>query len=226
MKRIIKSIIIVFAVAILAPQITTAQGTTTFLSNLGQTSSGSNPVGSNSWLAAGFATGNNASGHLFNSVQLAMTDASGNPSGFTVMICASAPDPVNVGNSLGTLTGSANPATAGTYTYTAPSDISLSPSTAYYIVISAGTAVENGSYEWSFLNTSSYQPVGNWGASVTFISSGGLPSSWSRLGSNPNFDYSQFALNATPVPEPGVIGLFTLGSLLVGFLRWKTRSVS
>ncbi len=59
MKKQIVSIIIVFAVALLAPQITQAQGTTTFLSNLGQTSAGSNPVSDNTWLAAEFATGNN-----------------------------------------------------------------------------------------------------------------------------------------------------------------------
>jgi hypothetical protein len=45
--------------------------------------SGSPSVASDSWLAAEFGTGTDASGYVLNSVQLGMTDASGNPSGFT-----------------------------------------------------------------------------------------------------------------------------------------------
>jgi hypothetical protein len=59
---------------------------TAYLSNLGQSSTGSLAVGSDSWLAASFGTGTNEGGYELNSIQLAMTDASGNPSGFTVMI--------------------------------------------------------------------------------------------------------------------------------------------
>jgi hypothetical protein len=140
------------------------------------------------------------------------------------MICAAVEDPVDVGGSLDTLAGSANPANAGTYTYVAPPGLMLSPSTAYYIVVTAGAAMANGSYEWGYMNTSSYDPVDSWGATVTSGSSNG--SSWGRLGSNPNFDYSQFAIYATPVPEPSAVGLFALGGLLVGFQRWKARSVS
>ncbi len=224
MKKRIVSIIIGFALAILAPQITTAQGTTTFLSNLGETSTGSNPVGSDSWLAASFFAGNNSGGYILNSVQLGMGGSLGNPSGFTVMICALAPDPTDVGGSLGTLTGSANPSTAGTYTYNAPSSLSISPDTQYFIVITAGTTVANGSYEWSYMNTDSYQPVDDWEASLTLASPNG--SSWGPVAGYPTIDFSQFALLATPVPEPGVIGLFSFGALLVGFLRRKARAVN
>jgi hypothetical protein len=227
MRRLIIIGAIALAVALLAPQIATAQGTTTFLSNLGQTPTGSNPVGSDSWLAAGFFTGNNAEGYVLNSIQLGMADDSGNPSGFTVMVYAqsSSPSAVLPGSSLGTLIGSTDPANSGTYTYTAPSDLSLSPNTPYFIVITAGTTVANGAFEWSFTSTFSYQPADSWAASVTYSSINGSQSSWGRLGSNPNYDYSLFALNATPAPEPGVIGLFALGGLLVGFQRWKTRAV-
>jgi hypothetical protein len=68
MKKLISSSVIVFTVAFLAPQIIQAQGTITYVSNLGQASTGSDKVGSNSWLAASFEAGNNASGYLLNSV--------------------------------------------------------------------------------------------------------------------------------------------------------------
>jgi hypothetical protein len=227
MKRIFLSGIVGLGVSLLFTQATQAQGSTTFLSNLGDTSGGSNPVGSNSWLAAGFFSGNNPGGYVLNSVQLGMANASGNPSGFTVMICASAEDPFVVGSSLGTLTGSANPSTAGTYTYNAPSGITLQTGTQYYIVLTAGTADAYGAYEWGYTATQSYQPVDGWLGTVSLGSgSFGSPSSWGPLGSYPNYDFSFFALDATPAPEPGVIGLFALGGLLVGFQRWKARSVS
>ncbi len=225
MKKQIVSIIIVFAVALLAPQITQAQGTTTFLSNLGQTSTGSAYVGSDSWLAAGFYTGNNAGGYVLNSVQLEMLNATGNPTGFTVMIytATGAESPAGLPvSSLGTLTGSSDPATSGNYTYTAPSSLSLSSESLYFIVVTAGTTVANGAYEWSYTSTTTDQSMNGWIASITFSSSTGS-SSWVGLGGNPNYNFSQFALLATPVPEPGILGLFALGGLLVGFQRWKAK---
>ena len=161
MKAIIGGII-VFAVA-LAPQIVQAQGTMTYLSNLNQASAGSLAVGSDSWLAAGFGTGNNANGYVLNSIQLGMTDASGNPSNFTVMIYANAgPTGIFPGSSLGTLDGSLNPATGGIFTYTPASNLTLSPSTFYYIVLTAGTTVANGAYDWSYAGANSYNPSGGW----------------------------------------------------------------
>ncbi len=208
-----------FMVTLLASRLVQAQGTI-YLSNLGQTSAGSNPVGNNSWLAAGFFTGPNAGGYTLNSVQLGMTDASGSPSGFTVMLYARSGNITTIvpGNSLGTLNGSTDPSTSGVYTYTA-SGLTLSPSTHYYIVLTAGTAVANGAYDWSFMNTFSYNPDDSWEGSVTLGSNNG--SSWAWLGGNsPQFDYSQFALNATAIPEPSVLSLFGLGGL--GFI-WHRR---
>ena len=117
----------VFLAMALAPQILQAQGTLYF-SSLNQTSTGSEIVGSDSWLAAGIYTGNNADGYMLNSVQLGMMNDSGNPSGFTVMIYAQANNPAVSfpGNSLGMLSGSSNPSTSGTYLYTDDSNIILS----------------------------------------------------------------------------------------------------
>ena len=164
MKKIIMSAILAFALAVLSPQIAQAQGPL-YVSSLGLTSSGSSSVGSDSWLATDLWTGPNAGGYLLNSVQLALGDASGNPSGFTAMIYNVNPHIVTSavpGSSLDTLNGSLDPVAAGIYTYSPASSLTLSPSTMYFIVLTAGTAVANGAYAWSHAGTYSYNPRGGW----------------------------------------------------------------
>ena len=131
MKGIINGVI-VFAVALLAPQILQAQGTMTYLSNVDQASAGSLSVGSDSWLVAAFQTGTNATGYTFDSIELAMANASGNPSGFTVTLYTRHTGALDIrGSDLGTLDGSLNPTTAGIYTYTPDSSLTLSANTQY-----------------------------------------------------------------------------------------------
>ena len=144
-----KKIIIMLALALLTQQTIQAQGTMTYLSNVDQASAGSLAVGSDSWLAAPFRTGSNASGYLLNSIQLGMTDASGNPSGLTVMLYSMAVSSALPGHSLGTLDGSLNPVTGGIFAYTPTGNLTLSPNEYYFIVLTAGTTVANGAYDWS-----------------------------------------------------------------------------
>jgi len=214
MKKITMRDVIVFAVALLAPQITQGQGTMTYLSNLGQASAGSLAVGSDSWLATRFFTGTNAGGYVLDSIQLGMADASGNPSGFTVMLYSSLIIAIRPGSSLGTLNGSLNPVTSGIYTYTPDSSLTLPAYTYYYIVLTAGTTVANGAYEWSYAGVNSYNRSGGWfslGPVVT--SSNG--SSWNSISGA----YPQFAINATPVPEPSPSFLLLLGSGIFIYVR-------
>jgi hypothetical protein len=229
MKKLISSSVIVFTVALLAPQIAPAQGAITYVSNLGQTSTGSDKVGSNSWLAMEFHTGNNAIGYLLNSVQLGMTDASSNPSGFTAMMYGQDGNPAGPapGSSLGTLDGSLNPASSGVYTYTDDSNITLSPNGYYFIVLTAGTAVANSAYEWSLAGANSYNPTGNWsvlgGSSTGFLSSAsGNFFSWNSIG----FSFPQFAINATAIPEPSSEILLGLGGVFFCLVRWKAKSIA
>lgn len=222
MKKIIINGVITFAVALVAPQIVQAQGTMTYLSNLDQASAGSLAVGSDSWLAAGFKTGNNASGYLLDSIQLGMTDASGNPSGFTVMLYRpAAGGPLVPGSSLDTLNGSLNPVTAGTYTYTSASSFTLLPNREYYIVLTAGTAVANGAYEWGYAGANSYNPSDGWNSQGgNWTSSNGSIPSW-----NSTSGFPQFAINAIAIPEPGVPGLLGLGGLAFLWHRRKAKAV-
>jgi PEP-CTERM motif len=176
---------------------------------LGEPSSGSSAIGNNSWFAADFITGTNTGGYLLDSVQLAIADSSGDPSGFTVMIySAIIGDATFPGTSLGTLSGYLNPSTAGIYTYTSTTGLVLSPSDSYFIVLTAGTTVANGAYEWSVTSTASPGYTNyHWGDEVFFAQSGnGI--NWSYASGI----YGQFAIDATPVPEPSSSFLLLLGS--------------
>ena len=163
MKKMIRRGFIVVMVAMLARYSVWSQGTI-FVSNLGQPSAGSLTVGSDSWLAESIGTGNNPGGYALDSVQLAMTPASGSPSGFMVMLYSAAVGAqVLPGSSLGTLTASSSdPMAGGLYTYTA-SGLTLSPETDYFIVLTAGTRLASGAYAWSFENTSTGSSSGGWG---------------------------------------------------------------
>jgi PEP-CTERM motif len=213
MKKTITNGVMLLTIAVFTRQMTQAQGTT-YLSGLEQTTIGGDNVGNDSWLAASLLTGHNANGYLLNSVQLAMADASGNPSGFTVMIYANG-NPTGTGafpgSSLGALNGSANPSTTGIYTYTA-ANITLLPNSFYFIVVTAATAVANGAYEW---NQSASPPSSNggWGGGGTYLSSDG--SSWSPFSGT----YGQFSVTATAVPEPSSVVLLLMGGGALAYVR-------
>ena len=202
----------------IATQIVDAQGTT-FLSNLEQPSTGSDAVASDSWLAIAFGSGNNAGGYTLNSVQLGMTDASGNPNNLMVTLYQHYNGANLLTSNLGSLNGSSDPATGGVYVFSPASNLTLSANAFYLVVLTAGTAVVNGAYELSLAGASFYNPSGGWTVGdmgPLFSSLNG--SSWNLISGNP-----QFSINATAVPEPSTLGLLTLGGLLLGW-RWRKSS--
>ena len=166
-------VLLAWAFTMWSPRIAQAQGTI-YISSLGVPSTGIASVGSDSWLAEGFGTGTNASGYVLNSVQLALGDAVGNPSGFTAKIYNV--NPLIVvgavpGSSLGILNGSLDPVAAGIYTYTPGSTLTLSPGTPYFIVLTAGTAVADGAHNWSFTRTHNTTVSGGWNGGGALLSS-------------------------------------------------------
>jgi len=218
---------IISTFALLAPCIIQAQGIT-YLSNIDQGSTGSVALGSDFWRAAILEVGNNASGYILNSVQLTMADASGKPSDFTVMLYASDGNPSGAfpGNSIGTLNGSLSPVTGGIYTFFPASSITLLPRTEYYLVLTAGTPVANGAYDWSLAGTYSYNPSGGWGVANDHGIIGTYLSSRNGLSWGANQGNLQFAITATPVPEPSPEIVLGLGGILVlGFGRCKAKAV-
>jgi hypothetical protein len=203
--------------SLLFPRVGSSQGSINYVSNVGLPSSGSASVSANAWYAADFISGENNAGYSLDSIQLQLTDASGTPNSFTVMIYMGIDEHGGVfpGASVGTLAGSVNPTTRGVYTYSPTSSLSLLPNTEYFVVLTADTPVASGAYGWSV--TSSPSPGYNsyhWGGEVDFQSSSdGL--NWSFTSAN----YGQFALNATSTPEPGVVGLLAVGGLIVAMRR-------
>jgi len=203
--------ILTLALSVLSAPTARAQGTTTYLSNLGQASTGSLAVGTNSWVAIAFYTGTNARHYVINSIQLAMADATGSPSNIKVMLALPAagadflvPGPMF----LDTLSGSLDPTSSGIYTYTPTTTISLLGGYPYCIVLTADTLVANGAYEWSYANTDTYQASGGW-------SFGGMWTSSTSVGYQraPSGTFPLFAVSATAVPEPSSVVLLALGGL-------------
>jgi hypothetical protein len=87
------------------------------------------------------------------------------------------PIAIHPGNRVGTLTGSLNPLTSGIYTFTPAESLTLSPNTQYFIVLTAGTPVADGAYQWRL---SAYPPsVIVWDASNAVVHSSDGISSWS-----------------------------------------------
>ena len=212
--------ILALALALASSPVTQAQGTI-YVSSLGLPSTGSTSVGNDSWLAAGFRTGTNVDGYLLNSVQLLLTSASGSPSGFTAMIYNQNPDIIvglAPGSSLGTLNGSLDPVAGGIYTYSPAPDLVLSPGTYYFIVLTAGTAVADGAYEWSATSAGGTVLSGGWNAGGSFSSPDGLE--WGGHATPPP---DQFAISATAIPEPSTFGLLALGGFLLARRRLNAK---
>ncbi len=225
LRKTIISGVIATVFGLLAPKMLPAQGTI-YLSNLDQPSAGSLAVGSNSWAAGIFYVGKNSGGYMLNSVELAMNNAVGNPSGLQVMIYTVGGGGFSILYSIGTLNGSLDPVTAGAYTFTPDAPIMFLPNGAYAIVLTSGTATANGAYEWSYGSANSYNPTGGWytllgNAAGAWTSSNGLMFSWVRDGNA----FPQFEIEATAVPEPGVLSLFALGGLPLVWRRRRAKAI-
>jgi hypothetical protein len=215
MKKIM--IALVSAIDLSLPQMAQAQGTL-YVSNLEQTPISSGVVGSDSWLAQGFLTGNNTSGYTLNSVQLLMGAAMGNPNGFTVSLynASYSSQFATPGNSIDTLSGS-DPSTGGLFTYTDSTSLLLSSSTFYFIVVTASTSIATDAYEWNAAQNSQGQSI--WFLdNIHFSSTNGADWGYSRS------YLLQLGIYATPVPEPSTYALMGLGLACLSFWRHRRRS--
>jgi hypothetical protein len=212
LKTIIR--IFVMALGLLLPQMMPAQGTT-YVSFLGNPSQTNTTVGSDSWRAAYFQTGTNSYGYHLDSIQLLMGDSIGSPDGFVVSLYTLNLNGFVPETNLGTLNGS-DPTSAGISTYTS-SSLTLAPSTRYFIVLTGGTPVSSGAFNWS-IGSGAFSAIDGWSPGGSFrASSDGV--SWTAYRPNP----FQYAVNATVVPEPAIYALVGLGLVGLSFCRPKNR---
>lgn len=181
-----------------------AQGTT-YLTGLDRLPAGSLAIGADAWSASWFQAGSNPGGYVLNSIELAMGQPVGSPAGLTIAIWDfRAHQPICV------LAGP-EPSSAGVFTYTA-SNFSLSPRGVYWFVIKSSTPSAIGEFHWNY-STLGLTHFELWSGGGYQSSPDGLL--WTR---DPSIT-PQFAVNATPVPEPGVPALLGIG---VGLL-WAAR---
>lgn len=166
--------------------------------------------------AQSFTTGNTAIAFELESIVLSMYSlGQAEEGGFNLSIYdnnVAAP-----GSALGALAGSASPVLTQEYTYTA-SGITLSASTTYWIVVSNNSMTTP--YGWKLANEAATVTSG-WATPLSFSS---------RQGANAWAEYPvavpeslRYSLNASPVPEPGSVGLLMMGAG-AAFLLKRRRS--
>ncbi|MGA2853840.1 MAG: choice-of-anchor R domain-containing protein [Verrucomicrobiota bacterium] len=205
MKTIAAVLLILFIAVVVRAQ------STLYLSNLGASTLSFVGVASDQWVAQPFETGTNANGYSLDSIQLLMTfGISGSPDGFSVSLYNNNGN--LPGSALVSLSGPSSPSGTGTYTYSTPG-IVLSPSSTYWIVATAATPNAIGYYLWDDnYGGDHYTASDGWSAPYNFA----LGPNWRSFGNN----FQEFAVYATPTPEPESYAIVILG-LAATFLQRK-----
>ena len=187
------------------------------LSNLTEDFDGADQVNGGSWRSVSFVT--NAQAWTLTSATLFLGSPSNTSGNLFVNVYSNATD--RPGSSLGTLSGSDNPASAGQYTYTS-NGISLDPSTTYWLV--AGVSSGIGYYRWLYTHSSTSTGVWSIPSTNTYARSTDAGSTW---GSANNYPYL-FSIEATAtapssVPEIDPNSLGSVLALVLGSLGLLER---
>jgi hypothetical protein len=172
------------------------QGTTVYVSGVNKPSDSFGNVASDSWLAQRFGTGTYSNGYLVTSVQLQLTNATGNPNGLVVSIYSQNGNlPGFPGSLLAPLTGDSNPLTSGIYSYSA-ANVVLAPNLLYFLVVTSSQPLSAGSFRWQTIAFGSQFDMDGLVVGLPARSVDGMV--WERSSTG----IFQFSLTAMTVPEP------------------------
>lgn len=207
-------------VALTAFSLVSAAHAELVLSNLGQYTPGGyqSAVRYGEWTGSSFTTNNQA--WNLTSATLYFGSASNTSGNMFVEVRGNSAN--KPGSLLGTLSGTANPATLGQYTFTT-TGIDLAPSTTFWLV--AGVSSGAGYYTWQYDNTGSppLTSSGVWSLPTTntYTSSSNQGTSWTNGDAYPQL----FSLEATsaPVPEIDPAGIGSVLALVTGALGLLER---
>jgi hypothetical protein len=204
MKTIALPVFFLFAIVLCSPRLD-AQGVT-FISNLELDQLGSAAVANDAWVAQSFTTGTNAVGYVLNTVQIAMSPASGSPNRLSVLLYSA--NGAYPGDVLMSLSGPNNPSAGGVISFTA-SDFALLPANTYWIVLTAESPLSAGAYTANIASFFGYAASDGWWTDRYYAES----VNGSRWSVSPVGVDLQFAVGATAVPEPTSLALLSLAGL-------------
>jgi len=179
-------------------------------SNLGFAAGGSSFVQDGQWKGMLFTT--DSSAYQLDSVTILMEDAADTSGNFFVAIFDDSAGP-NTQVLNGLLSGSANPSTAGLYTYNPAGTVELAANTSYWVTL--GVSVGDGDYRWETIDDTS--EVGPWTLGDNQFLSFNQGGSWSSSVLVPG----GLSISATVVPEPTSIVM--VGSVCVVLLLRRRR---
>jgi len=201
--------------ALAAVTFTSAANADVLVSNLSEAQIGGVSVGQLNGVtfmqrANAFTTGSAAAGYTLNSATLKMSNASGDPSDFSLELFSESSG--NPGSSLAALSGSSDPATAGDFTYTA-TGVTLLPNTTYFLVADAANSGPNVSdfYSWGQTLSTAQTTTDGWTVADVSRFSPNDGATWSA--GNSVLLFSIDATGVPAIPEPTSLALLSLGGL-------------
>jgi len=179
-----------------------------YLSNLSETTDGSEQINSNFRMAQSFYSGDFSDGYVLESVSLSMSEGSESDKPLNLYLYTANSSTGDIDSQLYVFT-STDPYdhTAGIKLWDAPDEATIARNTKYWLVMES--EADTASYYWDYTNSLTTVSEQNWSIPSTSTYATDSGSGWDYNDGRPQ----KFSVNATTVPEPSVAMLVGLGTL-------------